>query len=149
MNAYKSGRRIDPDGVIHDWARLGYATVCGIQLPDPWIWTEEPTTCDKCIRGECSTTIDEQMDAMFAHPVYARMSREVVRVGKQTREFLDLCTALKCKGVRVSSGNEPVDQGGAQLPHTITISHKDLNKLTRALKRATTTATPPHPHDIP
>lgn len=133
MYTHKSGRRIDPDGVIHDWARRGFHTVCGIQLPDPWVWTEEPTTCDKCIRGECTTTEGEQFSAMMRHPFYKKMGEEDGRNDDEVTKFLDLCTALGCTTVGVSSGRTPVDQGAEPTRNEIRISREDFSKLLKAI----------------
>jgi hypothetical protein len=46
-----STKRIDPDGVIHEMADLGVGTMCGIQLPDPWVWTDKRVTCPACGSG--------------------------------------------------------------------------------------------------
>lgn len=134
---HKSGRRIDPNGVIHDWATRGFHTVCGIQLPDPWVWTEEPTTCDKCIRGECTTTMDEQFSEMMRHPFYKRMGEEDRQASEEIERFLGFCTALGCTTVGVSSGRTPVDQGAEILPNEIRISREDFSKLLNAIGPAT------------
>jgi hypothetical protein len=53
-----STKRIDPDGVIHEMADRGYGTICGTQLPEPWIWTNKRVTCSAC-RGAAERELSD------------------------------------------------------------------------------------------
>ncbi len=42
-----STRRVEA-GVVHEMADLGVGTMCGLDLAEPWEWTDEPVTCALC-----------------------------------------------------------------------------------------------------
>jgi hypothetical protein len=48
MSKTVSTKRIGPDGVIHEMADRGCGTLCGTQLPEPWVWTDKRVTCPAC-----------------------------------------------------------------------------------------------------
>lgn len=88
---------------------------------------------------------DVEFEAYLNSDEFARRVAANTAVIRRVSEFLDMCEKLGCGNVRCSSGYKALADGGGLLPHTITISHEDLNRLTRALKKAnkkaTTTAT--------
>jgi len=47
-----STRRRAPSGVVHEMADRGTGTLCGRDLPEPWVWVDDPTTCRKCLARE-------------------------------------------------------------------------------------------------
>lgn len=46
-----STRRMQ-DGVVHEMADLGIKTQCGLDLREPWTWTDDPVTCEQCRKAE-------------------------------------------------------------------------------------------------
>ena len=46
-----STRRVQ-DGVVHEMADLGVKTQCGLDLREPWVWTDDPITCGACKAAE-------------------------------------------------------------------------------------------------
>lgn len=84
---------------------------------------------------------DAEFEAYLNSDEFVRRAAEITAVMTHTREFLDVCKKLGCKDVRCSSGISALVDGGALEPHTVTISHEDLNRLTRALKRINKKAT--------
>lgn len=45
-------RRKAPTGKVHEMAEFGVKTLCGIDLPEPWNWTDEQTDCKRCLAKE-------------------------------------------------------------------------------------------------
>ena len=43
-----STRRLAPSGKVHGMADRGTKTMCGLDLPEPWTWTEESVSCQRC-----------------------------------------------------------------------------------------------------
>lgn len=43
-----STRRKAPSGTVHEMADRGVGTACGRDLPEPWAWTDDSVTCQRC-----------------------------------------------------------------------------------------------------
>lgn len=61
-----STRRRSRTGKVHEMADRGVGTLCGRELPDPWVFTDEAVSCRDCLRRAeaqrsvpCTTTTPE------------------------------------------------------------------------------------------
>ena len=44
-----STRRKTGTGMVHEMADRGVGTACGRMLAEPWVWTDDPVTCRRCL----------------------------------------------------------------------------------------------------
>lgn len=50
-----STRRRAPSGTVHEMAERGVLALCGRSLAEPWQWTDDPTTCRRCLARKAAT----------------------------------------------------------------------------------------------
>ena len=57
-----STKRRSLSGKVHEMADFGVGTRCGLELPAPWRWTDDPMTCTRCKR---LVKMDEEAQAVY------------------------------------------------------------------------------------